>query len=56
MTLVDDGIDDDDETLTLSIDEPHIKSGGTNDTATVNITDNDDPGGSGSVRGQCLQP
>ena len=43
MTLVDDTIDDDDETLTLSIDEPHIKSGGTNDTATVNITDNDDP-------------
>ena len=43
VTLVDDTIDDDDETLTLSIDEPHIKSGGTNDTATVNITDNDDP-------------
>ena len=43
VTLVDDTIDDDDETLTLSFDEPHIKSGGTNDTATVNITDNDDP-------------
>ena len=43
VMLVDDTIDDDDETLTLSIDEPHIKSGGTNDTATVNITDNDDP-------------
>ena len=43
VTLVDDTIDDDDETLTLSIDEPHIKAGGTNDTATVNITDNDDP-------------
>ena len=45
MTLVDDTSNDDDETLTLSIDEPHIKSGGTNDTATVNITDNDDPVG-----------
>ena len=45
MTLVDDTSNDDDETLTLSIDEPHIKPGGTNDTATVNITDNDDPVG-----------
>ena len=45
VTLVDDTSNDDDETLTLSIDEPHIKSGGTNDTATVNITDNDDPVG-----------
>ena len=49
VTLVDDTIDDDDETLTLSIDEPHIKSGGTNDTATVNITDNDDAAAAGKV-------
>ena len=43
VTLVDDTFDDDDESLTLSLAEIHIKSGGTNETATVNITDNDDP-------------
>ena len=42
VTIEDDAIDDDDESITLSFGaDPHIKSGGANETAT--ITDNDDP-------------
>ena len=37
-----DEIDDDDESLTLSFTDPHVRSGGTNETATIVITDNDD--------------
>ena len=44
VTIVDDTRDDDGESLTLSFgEENHIKSGGTNETATITITDNDDP-------------
>ena len=43
VTLVDDSRDDEGESLTLSFDDPHIRSGGTNETATVTITDNDPP-------------
>ena len=42
VTIVDDEIDDDDESLTLSFTDPHVRSGGTNETATIVITDNDD--------------
>ena len=44
VTIVDDEIDDDDESLTLSFTDPHVRSGGTNETATIVITDNDDCG------------
>ena len=43
VTIVDDIRDEEGESLTLSFDDPHIKSGGTNETATVTITDNDPP-------------
>ena len=44
VTLTDDDVDDDGESLTLSFGaESNIKSGGTNETATVRITDDDDP-------------
>ena len=43
VTIEDDDVDDDDESLTLSFAEPHIRSGGTNETATITIADNDDP-------------
>ena len=43
VTIVDDSRDEEGESLTLSFDDPHIKSGGTNETATVTITDNDPP-------------
>ena len=43
MTVDDDDVDDDGESLTLSFAEPHIRSGGTNETATITLTDNDDP-------------
>ena len=43
VTIVDDIRDEEVESLTLSFDDPHIKSGGTNETATVTITDNDPP-------------
>ena len=44
VTIVDDTRDDDGEGLTLSFGaESHIRSGGTNETATITITDNDDP-------------
>ncbi len=42
VTIVDDEIDDDGESITLSFGaEPHIKSGGTNETAAITITDDD---------------
>ena len=42
VTIVDDEIDDDGESITLSFGaEPHIKSGGTNETVTITITDDD---------------
>ena len=44
VTLTEDTRDDEGESLTLSFgSESHIRSGGTNETATVNITDNDPP-------------
>ena len=44
VTLTDDDVDDDGESLTLSFGtESNIKSGGANKTATVAINDNDDP-------------
>ena len=43
VTVDDDDVDDDGESLTLSFAEPHIRSGGTNETATITLTDNDDP-------------
>ena len=44
VTLTEDIRDDEGESLTLSFgSESHIRSGGTNETATVNITDNDPP-------------
>ena len=43
VTIVDDEIDDDGESITLSFGaEPHIKSGGTNETVTITITITDD--------------
>ena len=38
VTIVDDEIDDDGESLTLSFDDPHIRSGGANETAAITIT------------------
>ena len=52
VTIVDDEIDDDDESLTLSFTDPHVRSGGTNETATIVITDNDDPQVTVIVRGR----
>ena len=44
VTIVDDEIDDDDESFTISFgEESHIKSGGTYEEIAVTITDNDDP-------------
>ena len=44
VTLTDDDVDDDGESLTLSFGaESNIKSGGANETATVAIRDDDDP-------------
>ena len=44
VTLTDDDVDDDGESLTLSFgSESNIKSGGANETATVAIRDDDDP-------------
>ena len=44
VTVVDDTIDDDDEGITLSFgEEYHLRSGGTNETATITLTDNDHP-------------
>ena len=44
MTVVDDAEDDDAESLTLSIgEEAHIRPGGTDETATITLTDNDHP-------------
>ena len=44
VTLTDDDVDDDGESLTLSFGtESNIKSGGDHETATVSITDDDDP-------------
>ena len=43
VTIEDDDIDDDGESLTLSFDDPHIRSGGANETTTITINDNDDP-------------
>ena len=49
VTIVDDEIDDDGESLTLSFDDPHIRSGGANETAAITITrtlvSNTDQGG-----------
>ena len=44
VTLVDDSRDEEGESLTISFgEEHHIKPGGTNETATITITDNDPP-------------
>ena len=44
VTIVDDEIDDDDESLVLSFGTAsNVISGGTNETATITINDNDDP-------------
>ena len=44
VTVFDDTEDDDDESITLTFgDENHIRSGGANETATITLTDNDDP-------------
>ena len=43
VTVTDDTVDDDDESITLSFDDNHIRPGGTNETATITLTDNDDP-------------
>ena len=44
VTIEDDDFNDDDESLTLSFgEESHIRSGGANETATITITDTDDP-------------
>ena len=44
VTLTDDDVDDDGESLTLSFGaESNIKSGGANETATIAIRDDDDP-------------
>ena len=53
MTIVDDDIDDDGESITLSFGaEPHIKSGGANETATITQTlvSNTDQGGNSDNR------
>ena len=43
VTIIDDSADDDDESLMLSFSDPHIRSGGTNEQATIAINDNDTP-------------
>ena len=43
VTVTDDTVDDDDESITLSFDDNHIRPGGTNETGTITLTDNDDP-------------
>lgn len=43
VTVVDDTQDDDGESITLSFDDLHIRSGGTNETATIALGDNDHP-------------
>ena len=43
VTVVDDTIDDDGESITLSFDDLHIVSGGDNETATIALGDNDFP-------------
>ena len=43
VTVVDDTIDDDGESITLSFDDIHLLSGGTNETATIVLGDNDFP-------------
>ena len=43
VTVVDDTVDDDGESITLSFDEPHIWADGTNDAATIVLEDNDHP-------------
>ena len=43
VTVVDDTIDDDGESITLSFDDLHILSGGANETATIALGDNDFP-------------
>ena len=43
VTVVDDTIDDDGESITLSFDDLHILPGGTNETATIDLGDNDFP-------------
>ena len=51
VTLTDDDLDDDGESLTLSLGaESNIKSGGANETATVAIRDDDDPAVTVSLR------
>ena len=54
VTIVDDEIDDDGESLTLSFDDPHIRSGGANETAAITITQtlvsNTDQGGNSDNR------
>ena len=44
VTVTDDTVDDDDESITLTFGSSDlIKSGGTNETATIDLKDNDDP-------------
>ena len=43
VTVVDDTEDDDGESITLSFTDNHIRPGGANETATITLTDNDDP-------------
>ncbi len=43
VTVVDETIDDDGESITLSFDDLHILPGGTNETATIALGDNDFP-------------
>ena len=54
VTIVDDEIDDDGESITLSFDDPHIRSGGANETAAITIirtlVSNTDQGGNSDNR------
>ena len=43
VTVTDDTEDDDGESITLSFTDNHIRPGGANETATITLTDNDDP-------------
>ena len=44
VTVADDTVDDDDESITLSFGtEPNVKDGGANEEATITINDDDDP-------------
>ena len=43
VTVTDDTEDDDGESITLSFTDNHIRPGGTNEMATITLTDNDDP-------------